>query len=116
GRTATTATTSRSRFKKSARSTLRELPRSSDHANRREVDKVRFIAARGWAAPTRKLIGPRQGAPSPGPMALGREFDGDGTLPDERDGYGMGANALARRSRGRRGGIGPHEPPIIHIC
>ena len=82
-----------------------ELPRSSDHANRREVDKVRFIAARGWAAPTRKLIGPRQGAPSPGPMALGREFDADGALADKRDGHRLGAHAVARDAAGGLGGL-----------
>src|SRR5262249_500652 len=82
---------------------LMELPRSSDHANQREADKVQFIAALGWVAPARKLIGPQRRAPSPGPMALGRGLDGHGALADERDRHRVG-HAVACGAEGSVGG------------
>ena len=83
-----------------------ELPRSSDHANQRKADKVQFIAALGWAAPARKLVGQQRRAPSPGPMARGRGLDGDGALAYERDrdcvGAGLGSRLRSATCGSRR--------------
>ncbi len=81
-----------------------ELPRSSDHANQREADKIQFIAALGWAAPATKLIGQPRRAPSPGPMGRGRGLDGDGALAHERDWHRMGAHPVARHAASGVGG------------
>jgi hypothetical protein len=37
-------------------------------------------------------------------------------LADERDGHRVGTYAMVRDAAGDVGGVGPHEPPIIHIC
>ena len=73
-----------------------ELPRSSDHANQREADKVQFIAALGWAGPARKLIGQQGRAPNLGPRVPGRGLDGDGALAT---GAWAGADAVYAMQR-----------------